>query len=138
MDHGALAGAARSHHGHYFSRRYFQIDVAQNFPGLVAIGFVGKAHIFEADVGGEGWQWLGAGLLPDIVFGVHKFKNFRRCANGLLEIVIEESKLADRIVEFENRDDERQKCSGGEDVVIDLLAAQQQAAGRWRWRRRYP
>ncbi len=54
MDQRALAGAARSHHGHYFSRRYFQIDVAQNFPRLVAVGFVGKAHIFEADAGGEG------------------------------------------------------------------------------------
>ena len=36
----ALARAARSHDGHDFARAHFEIDVAQNFPRLVAVRFV--------------------------------------------------------------------------------------------------
>ena len=47
----------------------------------------------------------------------------------LLEIVVEQCKLAYRVVELEDRDDECKEGSCGENVVIDLLPAQQQKQG---------
>ena len=57
---------------------------------------------------------LGVRLFAHVIFGIHEAENFRRCAERLLEIVVEERELADRIVQLEHGDDEREKRSGGE------------------------
>ena len=47
MNQRALAGAAGTDDGENFAALHFEIDVAQNFARVVAIGLVGKAHTFE-------------------------------------------------------------------------------------------
>ena len=130
MHQRALACAARSDDGHHFSGAHFEIDVAQNFARLVAVRFVGEAHILEANALAKGRQRLRARLLPDVVFGIHELENLRRRAQRLLEIVVEQGKLAHRIVELEHRDDESAEMFPAVKTwCLICVAAQQQKQG---------
>ncbi len=111
MHQRALARAARSHDGHHFSGPHFEIDVAQDFPRLVAVRLRRRSTHLKANALGKRRQRLGARLFPHVVFGVHELENFRRRAQRLLKIVVEQRELAHRIVELEHGDDEGEKCS---------------------------
>jgi len=52
--------SARPYYGHDFSGEHFEIDVAENFPRLVAIRLVGEAHTFRRMFFEKG----GMGLTP--------------------------------------------------------------------------
>ena len=47
---------------------------------------------------GKRRQRLGARLFSDVVLGIHELENFRRRAQRLLKIVVEQRKLSHRIV----------------------------------------
>ena len=102
----ALAGAAGTNDGENFAALHFEIDAAQDLARVVAVGLVGKADSFEPNALGKLRKSLGAGLFEDDVFRVHELEELRGCAQGLLEAVIEDGKLANRIVEGEDRSDE--------------------------------
>src|SRR5262249_3642210 len=113
----------------YFSGPNLKVDVAQDFALLVAIGFVGKSDVVKVNAACKGRQRLRAALFANIVFGIHELEDFRRCAQRLLKIVVEQGELANRIVETEYGGDECGKFSQGEFVVHDFLAAEKQHQG---------
>src|SRR5271156_788738 len=108
MHQRALACAARSHHREDLTGVNFEIDVAQNLAPF-AFGLIRKADLFKPDAARKRRQRLSSGLLFYIVIRIHKLEDLGRCAQGLLEIIVEQSELSHRIVEFENSDDKRQK-----------------------------
>ncbi len=74
--------------------------------GVFAFAAIGEAHVIELDCLRERRQAPGMRLFADIIFDVHELEDFARCAQGLLEIVVELGKLADGIVKAEHRRDE--------------------------------
>ena len=58
-----------------------------------------------------------------------KFEDRRGSAQRLLKVVVELPKLAHRLVQLEDRDDERQEDAFGEEAVLDVLAAHQDQDG---------
>src|SRR5437870_10470703 len=113
----AFAGAAGTHDGQHLARFHLQIDIAQNLPRLFAVFPIGKADPVEADALGKTWQRLGAWLLTNLVLNIHEAKDFRGCPKRLLEVVVEEGELSDRVVEFEYGNDKRQENARRECVM---------------------
>src|SRR6185295_8705834 len=129
MNKRALACAAGANHREHFPSSHFQIDVTKNLPRLFSIVVVCEADILEANTLRKLRQSFGSGLVTDRVFGVHELKNLGRGAQSLLKIVIELSEFSYWIVKLKHGNDECQECTGAEDVVLYLVASQQQQHG---------
>ena len=65
-------------------------------------------------------------LLADIVFHIDELEDFAGSAEGLLEIIVEQGELADRIVEAEHSCNKGYENSWSHLAVLDLFAAQVQ------------
>ena len=85
--------------------------------------------MLEADALMERRQLLRARFLPHIVLGIKKLEDRRGSAQGLLEIVVEYPKLAHRLVQLENRDDEREEDAFRKEAAFNVLAAHQDQEG---------
>src|ERR1700753_1398192 len=101
----ATAGADDSHH---FSRRNAQIYVVQNLAPFLTVA-VGEMHMLEADALVKWGKRDSVRLLVNVVAGIEEVEDRRRCADGLLEVVVELRELAYRLVELEDRNDEGEK-----------------------------
>src|SRR5205823_3238618 len=91
---------------HYFATFHFQINVAQDVAGF-AILAIGKAHTLKADAAAKWRKVNRAGPLLHFVFSVHEVEDRSRSSQRLLEVVIEDGKLAYRVVKLEYRHNER-------------------------------
>ena len=130
VDQSALSGSTGTDDGENLSSLYFKIDVTQDLAGVVAIGLIGKIHVFEADAFGEPGKRFRARLLRHDVFGVHKCEELRRRAQRLLEAVVEDGKLAYRVIHAEDCGHERNERSEGE--LVDVQSARGPAGARGR------
>ncbi len=119
---GRLAGAAGTNQRHYFAPRDHQVDLSQHLPFAFFIAVI-ETDILEADLLAEFFDDVGANLLPHFVLGIHEAKYLRGCAQRLLKVVIEQSELAHRLVQLENRDDKSEEGSSGECVAANAVAA---------------
>src|SRR5207244_3472582 len=117
LDQRAFARATRPHHCHDLPSAYLQIHVTQDGRRVAVVLAVRKAHIVEPHAVPERRQYGCAPLLLDFVFFVHEAEDFRRSAYCLLKAVVEERKLAHRIVEFKNRENEAQESTGAEGMA---------------------
>ena len=120
-----FTGAARADKGHDLAPADLQVDAAQHLAGLSVLA-VGKAHIAKADAGVKPRKNSGVGPLLHLVVYVHEVEDGRRSAQGLLKAVVEEGKLAHRIVELEHPDNKSHEGANREVVGFNLIAPQQQ------------
>ena len=127
MHQRAFARAARTHHRDNFARFHFQIDIAQNLRALVAIRRRRRStHSRSGCLLENGGSGFALRLFLDVVLRVHEPKNLRGRAERLLEIVVEERKLAHRVVRLKTAMMNATKGSRRELAVSNLVAAQQQ------------
>ena len=96
---------------------------------LALVSLIVKSDLVEFYFAREAFEHMSMRFFPHFVLSIHKEKDFRRSAQGLLEVVIEESELADWIVEPEDGKDKRKEGSGGERVRLDLTAANPEQQG---------
>ena len=89
----------------YLGGLNFQVDLVTHL-ALGVFGLVGKINVRERNLLREGRKEGCARFLLHFVLHIHELENLRRRAQGLLEIVVEQGKLADRVVELEDGDDE--------------------------------
>src|ERR1700733_1775437 len=101
---GGLAGAAGANQRDYLTPGDDQVDISENLAFAFLIAIV-EADVFDPDLLPELLECVRAGLLSHLVLGIHEAKDLRGSAQRLLEVVVEESELAHRIVELEHRDD---------------------------------
>ena len=125
VDQRGLAGAAGTDEGDYLAARHCEIDAGENFL-LPLVRCIGKAHVFEADFVAEAFHRFRVRPVSHRVLLVHELEDVAGGAQSLLEVVVEESKLAHRIVELEDRHDEGKEGACGQRSVVDLLAAEQE------------
>src|SRR5580698_5861283 len=126
MHQRTFARATGSHYGDNFPTLYFEIDVMENFAGIIAVALVLERNILEPDALRKPRKPLRPRLLADRIFRVHELEQLRRRAQGLLKTVIEDGKLADWVIHAENRGDEGDKRAQREFIVRDAVPAQQQ------------
>src|SRR5579872_6856274 len=124
VDERALARTARANDGYDFAVTDFEVDIVKD-GSIATLSAVGEADTIEFDVLREGWQPLGGNLLADIVFDIHELEDFAGCAQGLLEVVVEEGEFPDGIVQAENGGDESDKDAGSHLIVSDAVTANQ-------------
>ncbi len=138
MDESAFSGATGTDDGENLSSLYFKIDVTQDLAGVVAIGLVRKIHALESNAFREARKRFRAGLLRHDIFGVHKGEELRRCTQRLLEAVVEDGKLAHRVIHAEDCGHEGNKSAKRQLVDVQSARGPGGARGRWRLLRRYP
>src|ERR1700721_1938843 len=103
----------------------FESDIVQH-ASVRALAAIGEAHVIELDGIRESRQAPGMRLLADIVFHIDELEDFAGSAEGLLEIIVEQGELADRIVEAEHSCNQGYENSWSHLAVLDLFAAQVQ------------
>src|SRR5256885_1195327 len=121
MHQRALACATRSDHGQHFSGLDLQIDSMKHGAGVFAV-VVGEGDILEPDRPRKLRQTLCSWFFPYFVLNIHEAKNFGRGSQRLLRTVIEERKLAHRIVELEHRNNKSKERSRRKQAFVDLIA----------------
>ena len=99
-----------------------EIDVVQD-AGIFPAGAVGEADMIEFDGLRERGKEFGVRLFEDVVLDIHEFEDFAGGSEGLLKVVVELGKLADRIVKAEYRRDKRDENARRHLAVLDLLAS---------------
>src|SRR6185312_943130 len=115
-----FTGSAGADDGHNLSGLHFEIDVAQNLAGAFFI-VIAEIDALETNPILERGEIGSIRLVLYLVFYLHEVEDRRRCAQGLLEIVIELSKFAYGIVEFEYGDDEGKECAFAHYAVADAF-----------------
>src|SRR6185312_13161972 len=115
-----LARPARANDRQHFAALYLQIDAMQHWLRL-AVDLIGKIHVLKPDrlfeVLDEEWPLL----LHHIILRLHKAEDVFARAQRLLEAVVVQRKLADGVVQAENRDDESNELFQRQSVVSNLL-----------------
>src|SRR5262249_2626725 len=101
----------------------FEIHIAQNGQA-VGLGLaIGKTHVLKAHALTKWRKRCGSRLVFDFVFFIHEAEHLLRSSQGLLEVVVEESELADRIVQAKDSDDEADESALGHRAAPYLAAA---------------
>src|SRR5580700_652487 len=101
MHQGALARTAGPDDGDDFAAANFEVDIVQ-YLRVRAFAAIGEADMIELNVSCELRQAPGMRLLAYVVFDIHELEDFAGCAKGLLKIIIELRKFADRVIEAED------------------------------------
>src|SRR5262249_37425277 len=99
MHQRAIPRPARTDDGHALAGVDVDIHVAQDRQAFGLGVAIRKAYVLKAHALAKRRKNCSGRLVFDLVFFIHKAKDFLRSAQGLLEIVVEESELADRVVE---------------------------------------
>ena len=123
---GSWASNAPSRSSEHLAVTDHQINVVQNFPGIVAVACISKRNVVEADSLGELSQGFCARLFSHVVFEIHELEDLRGSTQRLLKIVVEERKLAHGVVHAEYRGDEGYKSARCKHAVGDLIAPYKQ------------
>ncbi len=115
-----LAGAAGADQGDHLALFHCEGDVGEH-------GAVGRVRVLEADTViddrlAELLQLACAGFLAHQRPAVEVFEDALAGSGGLLEDVVNAGEALDRLVEQQQRGDERHEVAGGHLVRLDLLA----------------